>query len=64
MPHIQIRLLEGCPAEQKRKIAERITDTMVEVTGTSCEGVSVAFMDVSPDSFSRGGVLILDRKKS
>lgn len=64
MPHIQITLLEGRPAEQKRKIAARITDTMVEVTGTSREGVSVAFVDVAPDSFARGGVLVLDRKKS
>ncbi|MCZ6490414.1 MAG: tautomerase family protein, partial [Acidobacteria bacterium] len=52
MPHIQITLLEGRPAEQKRKIVERITDTMVEVTGTSREGVSVAFVEVSPDSFA------------
>ncbi len=64
MPHIQITLLEGRPAEQKRKIAERITDTMVEVTGTSREGVSVAFVEVSSDSFARGGVLVMDRKKS
>lgn len=64
MPHIQITLLEGRPTEQKRKIVERITDTMVEVTGTSREGVSVAFVEVSPDSFARGGVLVTDRKKN
>ena len=64
MPHIQITLLEGRSVEQKRKIAERITDTMVEETGARREGVSVAFMDVSPSSYASGGVLIMDRKKS
>ena len=64
MPHIEITLLEGRTPEQKRRIVERITDTMVEETGTSREGVSVAFVEVSPACFARGGVLVLDRKKS
>ena len=63
MPHIQITMLEGRTPEQKRKIVERITDTMVEETGTAREGVSIAFVDVSPASFARGGTLVLDRKK-
>ncbi len=61
MPHIQITMLEGRTPEQKRKIAERITTTMVEETGTAREGVSVAFVEVSKASFARGGVLVLDR---
>ena len=64
MPHIQITLLEGRTPEQKRKIAERITDIMVEESGTSREGVSVAFVEVSPASFARAGVLMLDRQKT
>ncbi|MCZ6751840.1 MAG: 4-oxalocrotonate tautomerase family protein [Acidobacteria bacterium] len=57
MPHIQIPLLEGRTPEQKRKIVERLTATMVEEAGTSREAVSVAFMEVSTASFARGGVL-------
>ncbi|MBI4441915.1 MAG: tautomerase family protein [Acidobacteria bacterium] len=64
MPHIQITLLEGRTPEQKRKIAERITDVMVEESATSREAVSVAFVEVSPASFARGGVLVLDRQKT
>jgi len=63
MPHIQITMLEGRTPEQKRKIVERITNTMVEETGTAREGVSVAFVEVSQASFARGGVLVLDRDK-
>jgi len=64
MPHIQITLLEGRSPEQKRRIVERITDTLVEEAGTQREGVSVAFVEVSPACFARGGVLMLDRQKS
>ena len=61
MPMIQITMLAGRTAEQKRKIAQRITDVMVEETGTSREGVAVAFHEVSKESYARGGVLISDR---
>ena len=43
MPMIQITMLAGRTAEQKRKIAQRITDVMVEETGTVRDGVAVAF---------------------
>ncbi len=63
MPHLQITLLEGRTPEQKRKIVERLTATMVEEAGTSREAVSVAFMEVSTASFARGGVLALDKQQ-
>ena len=63
MPHVQITLLEGRTPEQKRKIVERVTATMVEEIGTSREGVSVAFVEVSTASFARGGVLVLDKQQ-
>ncbi len=61
MPHVQITLLEGRTPEQKRKIVERVTETMVQEAGTSREAVSVAFVEVSTASFARGGVLALDK---
>jgi 4-oxalocrotonate tautomerase len=63
MPQIQVTMLEGRTPEQKRKIVERITNTMVEETGTAREGVTVVFVEVSRASFARGGVLLLDRDK-
>ena len=63
MPHDQITMLEGRTPEQKRRIVERITDTLVEEAGTSREGVSVAFLEVSPADFASAGVLVLDRQK-
>jgi 4-oxalocrotonate tautomerase len=64
MPHIQITLLEGRTPEQKRRIVERITNTMVEEGGTAREAVSIAFVDVSRASFAQGGVLALDKGKN
>ena len=64
MPHVQITMLEGRTPEQKRKIVERITETMIEEAGTTREAVSVAFVEVSQASFASGGVLVLDRQKS
>ena len=64
MPHVQITLLEGRTPEQKRKIVERITSTLVEEASTSRENVTVSFVEVTSASYAIGGALILDRHKS
>jgi 4-oxalocrotonate tautomerase len=63
MPVVQVTLLKGRTTEQKRKIAERITDVMVEEAKTPRDGVVVTFVDVERDSYARGGVLMLDQEK-
>jgi 4-oxalocrotonate tautomerase len=62
MPLIQVTMLEGRTADQKRKIAQRITDTMVEEAGAPREAVIVTFLQVSKESYSSGGVLMVDKK--
>lgn len=62
MPLIQITLLKGRSAEQKRKIAARVTDVLVEEAGTNRDGIVVTFVDVEKDSYARGGVLMADKK--
>ena len=61
MPLIQVTMLAGRTADQKRKIAQRITDTMVEEAGTKREAVVVAFHEVSKESYASGGVLMADK---
>ncbi len=63
MPSVQITLLKGRTTEQKRRIAERVTDVLVEEAKTNRDGVVVTFLDVEPDSYARGGVLMLDKMK-
>jgi 4-oxalocrotonate tautomerase len=62
MPHVQITLLQGRTTEQKRKVAERITQVLHEEIGTAKDGISISFVEVPKDSYARGGVLMLDKK--
>lgn len=61
MPVVQVTLLEGRNTDQKRKLAARITDAMVEEAGARKEAVVVTFVDVSRESYASGGVLIADK---
>ena len=61
MPMVQITLLEGRTADQKRKIAQRITDVLVEEAGTRREAIVIAFHEVSKESYASGGELIMDK---
>ena len=62
MPMIQVTMLEGRSVEQKRKLAQRLTDAMVEEAGAKREAVTVAIVEVSRESYATGGVLIADKK--
>jgi 4-oxalocrotonate tautomerase len=62
MPMVQITMLQGRTADQKRKIAKRITDALVEEAGARREGIIVAFNEVSKESYASGGELMIDKK--
>jgi 4-oxalocrotonate tautomerase len=61
MPLVQITMLQGRAADQKRKIAKRITDALVEEAGVRREVVVVAFHEVSKESYASGGELMSDK---
>ncbi len=63
MPLVQITMLTGRTADQKRKLAQRITDAMVEEAGAPREATVVAFHEVSKESYASGGVLMVDKGK-
>jgi 4-oxalocrotonate tautomerase len=62
MPLIQITMLEGRTVEQKRKIVEQITKTMVEVAVTKREAVTITIVEVPTTNFASGGILNIDKK--
>jgi 4-oxalocrotonate tautomerase len=64
MPLVQITMLQGRTAEQKRKIAKRITDAMVEEAGAKREAIVVTFVELSKESYASGGVLMADKKRN
>jgi 4-oxalocrotonate tautomerase len=63
MPLVQITMLQGRTTEQKRKIASRITDVLVEEAGARREGIVVVFQEVSKESYASGGELMIDKGK-
>jgi len=63
MPLIQITMLQGRTTEQKRKIAKRVTDVLVEEGGARREGITIAFHEVSKESYASGGELMIDKTK-
>ena len=63
MPLVQITMLTGRTADQKRKLATRITDAMVEDAGARREAVVVTFLEVDRESYASGGVLMADKGK-
>jgi 4-oxalocrotonate tautomerase len=55
MPIIQFNLLEGRTVEQKRMLARRVTETVVEVLGVKPETVRILIHEMGPYDFSVGG---------
>ena len=55
-------MLAGRTADQKRKIAKRMTDVMVEEAGAKREAIVVTFVEVSRESYASGGELMADKK--
>jgi 4-oxalocrotonate tautomerase len=63
MPLVQITMLQGRTADQKRKIVRRITDAMVEEAGARREAIVVTFLEVSKESYASGGELMVDKQQ-
>lgn len=54
-------MLQGRSADQKRKLAKRITDAMVEEAGAKREAVVVTMVEVSEEDYASSGVLMADK---
>jgi 4-oxalocrotonate tautomerase len=64
MPHVQITWVEGRTLEQKRKIAERVTNVLMEDGKAKHENIHVSFHDVPPTNYAEAGVLVVDQKRT
>jgi len=61
MPVIQITLVQGRTPEQKRKVAARVTDALVEEAGANRAAVIVTFVEVTKDDYASAGMLLSDK---
>ncbi len=64
MPHVQITWVAGRSPEQKRKLAERITQALIEDGRAKRENIHVTFVDVPPSDYAEAGVLVADQKRT
>jgi 4-oxalocrotonate tautomerase len=52
MPHVQITWVEGRTPDQKRKIAERVTQVLMEDGRAKRENIHVAFHDLPATNYA------------
>ncbi|HXN23680.1 MAG TPA: 4-oxalocrotonate tautomerase family protein [Candidatus Dormibacteraeota bacterium] len=64
MPHVQITWVEGRSAEQKKNVAQRITQALEEDGKAKRENIHVAFIDVPATNYAEAGVLVIEQKRT
>lgn len=62
MPRIQIQMLKGRTAEQKRRLAKGVTEAASEALGISQERISLIMLEVEEDQLAHDGLLWCDRE--
>jgi 4-oxalocrotonate tautomerase len=62
MPRLIVQMIEGRTLEQKRELARRLSDTVIDLLKVDPETVTVFIEEVPPENFARAGVLALDRR--
>jgi 4-oxalocrotonate tautomerase len=63
MPIIRVEMLEGRSLEQKKELAQALTDVTVKILGTSPEAVDVLLFDMPKTDWAKAGVLWSEKKK-
>jgi 4-oxalocrotonate tautomerase len=61
MPEVTIEMVEGRTVEQKRELARRMTDLMVEVLKVDASAITIVFHENRREDKAKGGVLFADR---
>jgi len=62
MPIVQIHLIKGRSIEQKREMAQKITEIISSVAKTEKEDVEIIFSEIEKEDFSKGGTLAIDKR--
>lgn len=64
MPYVNVRITkDGTTAEQKRRIVEEITRTLVTVLGKLPEHTHVVIDEVEPENWGFAGMLTTDYRE-
>ena len=63
MPVVHVHMWPGRTLDQKRRLCKAITDAMVEHAGAKPDGLHVIIHETPTDSWSRAGVMGVDRQE-
>jgi 4-oxalocrotonate tautomerase len=63
MPFVQITWVAGRTTEQKQKLAERVTQALVDDAGVKRESIQVTFVDIPATDYATGGVTIAEQRR-
>ena len=65
MPCVSVRITrDGVTVEQKRRVVEEITRTLVNVLGKRPEHIHVIIDEVEPENWGYAGMLTTEYRKS
>ena len=56
MPTLRVELLEGRTPEQKKQLAQALTEAVVRTLGSKPESVDILMFDVQRHDWATGGV--------
>lgn len=62
MPNVTIDFLKGRTIEQKREMAKRVTDAIVQTLNCKPEAVQIIMHELSKDQLANGGELRIDKE--
>lgn len=57
MPMISVEMFEGRTVEQKKMLAQRITEAFASVTGARLDSVQIIFKEVAKENWAYAGEL-------
>ena len=60
MPIIRVEMLKGRTVEQKRALAEKLTDSFIEACGGNKASINVLISDVEAEDWAIGAQLLSD----
>jgi 4-oxalocrotonate tautomerase len=61
MPYVNIYLFEGRTVEQKKEMADKITNVISEVGKVPKEMVHILFIDLPKTNIAKGGIIQTDK---
>lgn len=64
MPYVNVRITkDGVTSEQKRRIVEEITGTLVNVLGKRPEHIHIIIDEIEPENWGFAGMLTTEYRK-